>query len=31
MDVFKKAHKITVEIYEITKTFPQNEKFDLVS
>ncbi|MCR4320207.1 MAG: four helix bundle protein [Candidatus Brocadiaceae bacterium] len=31
MDVFKKAHKITVEIYEITKTFPQDEKFALIS
>jgi four helix bundle protein len=31
MDVFKKAHKIAVETYEITKTFPQDEKFALVS
>jgi len=31
MDVFKKAHKIAVEIYGITKTFPQDEKFALVS
>jgi four helix bundle protein len=31
MDVFKKAHEITVAVYEITKTFPQDEKFALVS
>jgi len=31
LDVFKKAHRITVEIYEITKVFPQDEKFALVS
>jgi four helix bundle protein len=31
MDVFTKAHKIAVEIYGITKTFPQDEKFALVS
>src|SRR4030043_1311159 len=31
MDVFRKAHKITVTIYEITKMFPQDEKFALVS
>jgi four helix bundle protein len=31
LEVFKKAHKITVEIYEITKAFPQDEKFALVS
>ncbi len=31
MDVFKKAHKITIDIYEVTKTFPQDEKFTLVS
>jgi four helix bundle protein len=31
MDVFKKAHKTTIEVYEITKAFPQDEKFGLVS
>ncbi len=31
MDVFKKAHKITIEIYKITKAFPQHENFALVS
>lgn len=31
MDVFKKAHRITIELYEITKTFPQDERFALVS
>ena len=31
LDVFKKSHKIAVEIYEITKAFPQDEKFALVS
>ena len=31
MDVFKKAHKITIEIYGITRAFPQDEKFALVS
>lgn len=31
LEVFKKAHRMTVEIYEITKAFPQDEKFALVS
>ncbi len=31
MEVFKKAHKVTIEIYEITKRFPEDEKFSLVS
>ncbi len=31
MDVFSKAHKITLDIYEVTKTFPQDEKYTLVS
>jgi four helix bundle protein len=31
MDVFKKAHRLAVEIYGVTKTFPQDEKFALVS
>lgn len=31
VDVFKEAHKIALEIYGITKTFPQYEKYTLVS
>lgn len=31
MEVFKKAHKVTLTIYEITKKFPEDEKFSLVS
>lgn len=31
MDVFQKAHRVTVEVYETTKAFPQDEKFSLVS
>lgn len=31
MDVFKKAYKISIDIYEVTKTFLQDEKFTLVS
>lgn len=31
MEIFKKAHKLTIEIYEITKVFPSDEKFSLVS
>lgn len=31
MEVFKKSHKLTLEIYEITKRFPQEEKFSLIS
>jgi len=31
MDVFSKAHKITLDIYEVTKTFPHDEKYTLVS
>jgi len=29
--VWQKAHQLTIEIYDITKTFPKEEKFGLVS
>jgi len=31
LDVFKLSHRLVLEIYEITKTFPQHEKFGLIS
>ena len=31
LDVFKKSHKITLELYRITKQFPLDEKFGLIS
>lgn len=31
LKVWEKAHLLTLEIYNITKTFPQEEKFGLVS
>ncbi|RUM42212.1 MAG: four helix bundle protein [Desulfurobacterium sp.] len=31
LEVFKRAHKLTVELYELTNNFPQSEKFTLVS
>ena len=31
LDVFKKSHKITLELYNITKQFPLDEKFALTS
>ncbi|AGB42137.1 S23 ribosomal protein [Halobacteroides halobius DSM 5150] len=31
LDVFQKAHKLTIDLYQITKSFPQEEKFELVS
>ena len=31
LDVFKKSHKITVELYKLTKEFPVDEKYNLVS
>ncbi|MDD3625796.1 MAG: four helix bundle protein [bacterium] len=30
MEVFKKSHQITLDIYEITKKFPKEESFSLV-
>ncbi|WP_408955673.1 four helix bundle protein [Natroniella sp. ANB-PHB2] len=29
--VFKKAHKLTIDMYKMTKSFPSEEKFGLVS
>jgi len=31
LDVFKLSHEMTLEIYKITKMFPEEEKFGLVS
>ncbi|MCL2369310.1 MAG: four helix bundle protein [Alphaproteobacteria bacterium] len=31
LEVFKKSHKFTLQIYEITKAFPREELFGLVS
>lgn len=31
LEVFKKAHSLTLKIYQITKNFPSEEKFGLVS
>ena len=31
LDVFKLSHSLTLEIFEITKTFPEEEKFGLIS
>lgn len=31
LEVFKKSHKLTLDIYKVTKNFSQAEKFGLVS
>jgi four helix bundle protein len=31
LEVFKKSHNLTLNIYKITESFPQTEKFGLVS
>jgi hypothetical protein len=31
LDVFKLSHSLTLEIYRITKSFPDEEKFGLIS
>lgn len=31
LEVYKKAYKLAMEIYEITKSFPAEEKFALIS
>jgi len=31
LDVYKKAHEITLKLYKITKDFPNDEKLGLVS
>jgi four helix bundle protein len=31
LDVFKLSHSLTLEIYRITKSFPEEEKFGLIS
>ena len=30
MEVFKRSHQLTLEIYKITRKFPKEEKFSLV-
>ncbi|GAB6138166.1 four helix bundle protein [Halanaerobaculum tunisiense] len=31
LDVFKKSHDLTIDLYEVTSSFPKEEKFGLVS
>ncbi len=31
LEVFKRSHKLTLDIYKVTKGFPQTEKFGLVA
>ncbi|MDD5091822.1 MAG: four helix bundle protein [Candidatus Wallbacteria bacterium] len=31
LDVYKEAHKIVLDVYQITKTFPKTEQFNLIS
>lgn len=31
LEVFKRSHKLTLNIYKVTEDFPQTEKFGLVS
>ena len=31
LEVWKKAHNLTIEIYKLTKSFPADERFGLVS
>ncbi|MBI2967408.1 MAG: four helix bundle protein [Bacteroidetes bacterium] len=31
LDVWQKAHQLTLEVYRITKNYPQDEKFGLTS
>jgi four helix bundle protein len=31
MDVFKLAHDLTLQVYELTSTFPDHERYGLVS
>ena len=31
LDVFKLSHASTLEVFEITKSFPEEEKFGLIS
>jgi four helix bundle protein len=31
LDVYKKAHALTLELYKITRDFPDDEKFGLIS
>ena len=31
LDIFKLSHKMTLSIYELTKKFPDEEKFGLIS
>jgi four helix bundle protein len=31
LPVFQEAHKLVLSVYKTTKTFPQDERFDLVS
>lgn len=31
MEIFKKAHKLTLKIYELTNSFPKEERYGLIS
>ncbi len=31
LEVFKKAHKVTLSVYQLTQSFPSSEKFGLIS
>ncbi len=31
LDVFKLGHELTLTVYDITKTFPEEEKFGIIS
>ena len=31
LDVFKLSHELTLQVYEITKNFPEEEKYGLIS
>ena len=31
LDVFKLSHSLAIEVFEITKSFPEEEKFGLIS
>jgi len=31
LEVFKRSHQLTLEVYKITEKFPKSEKFGLIS
>lgn len=31
LEVFKEAHKLTIDIYKLTKKFPEEEKYGIIS